>query len=474
MAVVASVRKTNPRRRSELGLLLMGMLVVLFAYLLGFLGVYGNLPHDLIELVVVVVVTGLVVNIANRILAPEADPVLIPVVLVLNGLGYVLMMRLEDFETKSVPRLAGAFAVYSLLGVIVYIITLAVVKRSRDLERYRYLILLIAVLLLILPLVPHVGYAINGARLWVAFGSVSFQPVEFAKILLVVFFASYFVEKRELLSLRTNRVGNHMLPDLRGFGPVALAWAASLAVILLENDIGFSLLLFVIFLAMLWTATGRYSYLVIGLMAFVIATFLAAKILPQIDYHLHLWVNPWPYVSGPGGQSVSAEYFMAQGGLSGTGLGLGTPWLIPVAEQDYAFSALAVELGLIGATAVLVGYVLVVGSGLRASVRARSDFSKLLALGLTVSLGFQAFIIMAVNIRLLPETGITLPFVSYGGSSLIANFVLVALLMRISQEGSENRVPAHSKDKASRRERREAETATAALPSAKKRAAQFS
>ncbi|HEV8065491.1 MAG TPA: FtsW/RodA/SpoVE family cell cycle protein [Acidimicrobiales bacterium] len=468
MAVVASVRKTNPRRRSELGLLLMGMLVVLFAYILAFLGVYGNLPADLAEITIVIVATGLIVNMANRILAPEADPVLIPVILVLNGLGYVLMMRLEAYETRAVPRLAGAFAIYSLVGVAVYITVLAVIKRSRDLERYRYMILLLAAFLLVLPLIPHVGYSINGARLWVAFGRISFQPVEFAKILLVVFFASYFVEKRELLSLRTNRVGNHMLPDLRGFGPVALAWVASLAVILLENDIGFSLLLFVIFLAMLWTATGRYSYLVIGLIAFIVAAFLSAKILPQIDYHLHLWVNPWPYVSGAGGQSVSAEYFMAQGGLTGTGLGLGTPWLIPVAEQDYAFSALAVELGLIGATAILVGYALVVGSGLRASIRARSDFSKLLAVGLTASLGFQAFIIMAVNIRLLPETGITLPFVSYGGSSLVANFILIALIMRVSQEGSENRVPAHTRERLSRRDRREAEAATAALPKARR------
>ncbi|MGH9172282.1 MAG: FtsW/RodA/SpoVE family cell cycle protein [Acidimicrobiales bacterium] len=442
MAVLASVTKSRPRRRSEFGLLLVGALVVLFAYVLAFLGVYGTLPTDMAEIAAVVCATAVVVNIANRILAPEADPVLMPVVLVLNGLGYVLMMRLEDYEPKSqVPHLAGGFAIYSLLGILAYIVVLAVVKRSRDLDRYRYMMLLLAIILLVMPLVPHIGYAINGARLWVAFGPVSFQPVEFSKILLVAFFASYFVEKRELLSLRTHRVGNHMVPDLRGFAPVALAWACSLAVILLEDDIGFSLLLFVIFIAMLWAATGRYSYLVIGIAAFVIGTYLAAKVLSQVDVRIHLWVNPWPYLSGAGGQSIFAEFFMAKGGLTGTGLGLGTPWLIPVAEQDMAFSALAVELGLVGAAAMLAGYALMVGSGLRAALRGRSDFSKLLALGLTTSLGFQTFIIMAGNIRLLPLTGITLPFVSDGGSSLIANFILIALLIRVSDEGSRGRLP---------------------------------
>jgi cell division protein FtsW (lipid II flippase) len=468
VTALATLTKARPRRRSEFGLLLVGVIIALYAYVLAYLGVYGSMPSDLVRFAGILVGTAVVINAVNRVLVPEADPILVPVVLVLNSLGYALMVRLQEFETRAVPHLAGNFAIYSMLGVLAYVITLVVVKRSRDLERYRYLILLLAILLLILPLVPHIGYAINGARLWVQFGPVSFQPVEFGKILLVVFFASYFVEKRELLTLRTNRIGNHLVPDLRGFGPVALAWAASLAVILLEKDIGFSLLLFLVFLIMLWAATGRWSYVLIGIIAFVVGTYFAAKVLPLIDQRIQIWLDPWKYTAlntnQTGLQSVTAEIHMAVGGLSGTGLGLGTPWEIPVAEQDMAFSAFAEELGLIGASAILVGYALIIGSGLRSAIRARSDFSKLLALGLTANIGFQTFFIIAGNLRVLPFTGITLPFMSYGGSSLVANFILIGLLMRVSQEGSESRAAHARTERVSRRERRRVAAATTAIP----------
>lgn len=425
--------------------MIVGALVVLFAYVLATLGTFNHLPRKFALVVGVVAGLGLVINVVNRRLVPDADPVLMPVAMVLNGLGFVMIFRLAPFEAYRdyAPHLAGYETVWTLLGIGAYILTLLVVHRSRDLERYRYLLLFLAIGLLLMPLVPHLGDAaenVGAVKLWVKVGPISFQPVEISKILLVIFFASYFVEKKELLSMSTNRVGNHMLPDLRPLGPIAFAWVCSVAVILLERDIGFSLLLFVLFLAMLWVTTGRWLYLVIGVIAFAGGTYLASEILHQINQRVEIWLDPWKYLANGtaqiGLQPVLGELGLAKGGLTGTGLGLGDPFLIPVAQSDFIFAALGEELGLIGAAAIVIGFALMVGSGLRASLRARSDFSRLAALGLTVIVGFQAFFIMAGVVRLLPLTGVTLPFVSYGGSSLVANYVLVALLMRISSEGA--------------------------------------
>lgn len=426
--------------------MLVGTIVVSFAYVLATLGVYNQLPAKFASFIVILLGVAVLTNLVNRWLVPEADPVLMPVVLLLNGLGFVMIMRLAPYE--NAPHLAGFQAAWSLLGVSAYAGTLLLIRRSRDLERYRYLLLVAAIGLLMLPLVPHIGDSaenVGGVDLWVKVGPFSFQPVEISKILLVIFFASYFVEKRELLSMSTNRVGNHLLPDLRPFGPIVFASVASIAVILLEKDIGFSLLLFILFLAMLWVATGRWTYLVLGFVVFAVGTYLAAAVLSQVSERIDIWLDPWRYLppsANQGGyQPVLGELGLGQGGISGTGLGLGSPQAIPVAESDFIFAALGEELGLIGAAAIIVGYVLMVGSGLRAAVRSRSDFSKLVALGLTVTVGFQAFIIMAGVTRLLPLTGVTLPFVSYGGSSLVANYVLMALLMRISDEGAELPAP---------------------------------
>ncbi|MDA8037644.1 MAG: FtsW/RodA/SpoVE family cell cycle protein [Actinomycetota bacterium] len=442
MPAQAIALRAKPRRRSELGLLLVGLVVVVLAFVLESFATLNKWPPNLLTFVVVSLGLVLFLNVVNRRLAPNADPVIVPVVLLLNGLGWVMLSRLAPYVGAS--HLAGFQALWTLLGAVAYVITLALFRRSRDLERYRYLTLFLSIGLLVLPLLPHIGETpsnANGARLWVKLGPVTFQPVEISKILLVVFFASYFVEKQELLSMSTNRIGNRLFPDLRSLGPVAFAWLCSVAVILLERDIGFSLLLFVMFLAMLWVTTGRWTYLVIGIIAFAVGTYLASQILHQLNQRIEIWIDPWKYLAPGtaqlGYQPVLGELSLAKGGLSGTGLGLGAPQNIPVAISDFIFAAFGEELGLIGATAVVAGFVLIVGSGLRVALRARSEFSKLCALGLTVILGFQAFFIMGGVARLLPLTGVTLPFVSYGGSSLIANYILVAVLMRISDEGSD-------------------------------------
>lgn len=429
-AAPAKVRRAMPRRRTELGLLAIDWVVITFAYILASLGTKAALPTNLGPFVGAMVALSLVVHLANRWLAPDADAVILPIVALLNGLGYVVIARLATSEAP-----AHLQAVWTALGVAVYVATLVLFRRSRDLERYRYLLALVGIGLLLSPLLPVVGETINGSRLWLRLGPISFQPVELAKLCLVIFFASYFVEKRELLTTPTARVGNHLVLDPRPFGPILLAWGFSVLIIVAEKDVAFALLIFLLFLAMLWMATGRLTYVLIGAVLFVAGTFLGAHLLGQVNERIAIWIDPWKTAQTTGYQIAQAQYAMGSGGLAGSGLGLGHPNLVPLAGTDMIFAAIGEELGLLGTTAVVIAFALLVGAGLRIALAARSQFAKLLAAGLTTVVALQSFIIMAGIIRILPFTGITLPFVAYGGSSLVANYVLVALLMRLSTEG---------------------------------------
>jgi cell division protein FtsW (lipid II flippase) len=300
-------------------------------------------------------------------------------------------------------------------------------------------LLLVAVLLMLAPLVPHLGENINGARLWVRIsGTVQFQPVELAKLLLCIFFASYFAENKELLSIPTARIGNRLFIDPRPLLPILVAWGFAMAVIAFENDIGFALLIFTLFVGMLWITTGRWGYLVFGLGLFAAGAVVSTHLFHQVHERVSLWLNPWP----DGGQLAQGWWAMANGGIGGSGLGLdhfaGT---ISNLTSDMIFAAVGDEMGLLGAAVVVIAFLLLVGAGLRIAQTARTDFSRLVATGLTMIIGFQAFFIMAGVLRLLPLTGITLPFMAYGGSSLVANYVLVALLLRISDEGARSEQP---------------------------------
>jgi cell division protein FtsW (lipid II flippase) len=265
--------------------------------------------------------------------------------------------------------------------------------------------------------------------------------VELAKIALIIFFASYFVEKRELLSMPTVRIGDRLITDPRPFGPVVLAWAFSLLVMTAERDVGFSLLIFVLFISMLWMATGRVRYLVVGAVLFVVGAFVASHLFAHVNGRIDVWLDPWKDASGNGYQIAQAQYSLGSGGLVGSGLGLGHPGIVPFAYSDFIFSSIGEELGLLGTVGVVMAYLMLVGASLRTALVAKSDFAKLLAAGITAAIGFQAFFIMAGVVRLLPLTGVTLPFVAYGGSSLVANYVLVALLLRVSDENVEHTVP---------------------------------
>lgn len=408
--------------------------IILVAYTLMIVGSANKVPTDVGPLLGAMFLLGAVGHIANRYLAPDAHPVVLPIVFLLNGIGYVMILRLDLATAKTYAPIQ---ALWSAIGVGAYFLTLFVVRRSRDLDRYRYLLLLLGVLLLLSPLVPVIGLNIQGARLWVHLGSFEIQPVEFGKILLCIFFASYFIEKRELLSTPTVRFGGRLVLDPRPLLPITAAWAFAIGVMSLEHDIGFSALLFTLFVAMLWVTTGRISHLALGIILFVIGAYVAGKYFAQTHIRVETWLDPWKILPGdPGYQLRQSWYALGTGGIGGTGLGLGEPYWIPNVNTDFIFAAIGEEMGLLGSAMITVAFLLIVGAGLHIAQKARSQFARLTATGLTVIIGFQAFFIIAGVIRLLPLTGITLPFVSYGGSALIANYVLIALLMRISDEGN--------------------------------------
>jgi cell division protein FtsW (lipid II flippase) len=421
------------RRNTELGLLLLGAVIVGGLYTLASLGRTASLPADIGPFLGMILVLLGVAHVATRRLAPGADGILLPLAGLLNGIGYVFIARLDQ-------DLAALQATWTAVGIAAFIGTLVVSRRMRDLEQYRYTFMVVGVILLLLPLVPGIGRTINGARIWVSLGPVSFQPGEFAKIALAIFFASYLVEKRELLGMAPVRIGPLKLPDLKHFGPVLLAWGISLVVMTAQTDLGSSLMFFALFVIMLWVATERTSYLAISGTLFAVGSFAAWTQFTHVQQRVTAWIDPWSDFDRLGFQVGQAAFALAWGGVFGTGPGLGTPHRIPIVTTDFIFAAIGEELGLLGATAILVAFMLLVGAGLRTAIRAQAPFEKLLAAGLTAIIGIQAFIIIGGVIRLVPLTGITLPFVSYGGSSLVANYVLLALLLRISSPDQPARV----------------------------------
>lgn len=417
------------RRNTELGLLVMVALVTIGAYTLASLGRSATLPTNLLPFLGIIVGLMVTGHFAVRHLARGADGLLLPLAALLNGIGYVFVARLR-------PDLAGLQAMWTVMGMGAFIVTLVLVRRARDLERMRYTFALIGIGLLLMPLLPVLGQTINGSRLWVRLGPVTFQPGEMAKVVLCIFFASYLVDKRELLSVGTRRVGQIWLPEFRHLGPILLAWGFSLVVMFFERDLGSSLLFFALFISMLWVATDRGVYLAVGSLMFTMGSLIAYRTFDHVQTRVQTWLDPWSDASNKGFQIIQAAFAFAAGGLAGSNLGQGSPQRIPAVATDFTFAAIGEELGLLGTVAVLATFLLMVGAGLRIAIRVESPFAKLLATGLTTIIGLQSFVILGGVTRLVPLTGITLPFVSYGGSSLISNYVLLALLLRISDDHS--------------------------------------
>lgn len=425
-------------RNTELSLLILALILGAGALALVVLALGPDEITLATPIMAVLVVLYVAAHVVMRKIAPKADPTLLPTAALLNGIGLAIVYRLgpEQFGPPQVT--------WTLIGLVLFTATLLFLRDYHMLAGYKYVVGFAGVLMLLLPALPGIGREVNGARLWVGFGDYQFQPGEFAKVLLVTFFAAYLAERKELLSIASRRIGRFHIPDPKHFGPLLLMWSLSLVVMILEKDLGSSLLFFSIFLVMLYIATARVVYTLLGTALFGLGAWFSYATFSHVQLRVQVWLdvfNP-KLINDESYQMAQSLFALATGGLFGTGFGKGRPDLIPAAETDFVFSALGEELGLFGTAAILLCFMLLIGRGLRIALTARDDFGRLLAAGLTTIFGIQTVIILAGVTRLLPLTGITLPFMSYGGSSLLANFVLIAMLIRISHQAAAAPPPA--------------------------------
>src|SRR5687768_10963780 len=424
------------RRGTEAALLGFSVLITVVAQCIVDLTVTGSLRPDIATFGIWISALWVVVHLVVRRWAPYADPLLMPAVALLVGLGLAVIHRLdlagEQGENASRED-APVQLLWATLGVALFVAILAVVRDHRLLSRYAYTLALIGLALLALPaLLPASISEVNGAKIWIRVAGFSIQPGEFAKICLVVFFAAYLVDKRDVLALASRRVAGIELPRGRDLGPVLLAWVMSILVLVFERDLGSSLLLFGIFVVMLYVATERSSWLLIGVGLFAGGALIAYQVFGHVRARVDTWLDPFAYQDGAGYQLVQSLFGLGTGGLFGAGLGGGRPDQVPVAKSDFIASAVGEELGLFGLVAVIIVYLVLVERGLRTSLICRDAFGKLLAAGLSFAIAWQVFVVLGGVTGLLPLTGLTTPFLAYGGSSLVANFVLVAVLVRIS------------------------------------------
>jgi cell division protein FtsW (lipid II flippase) len=388
----------------------------------------------------VVGLLALITHLIVRWRVPYADPFMLPIATLLTILGLVMIYRLDVAALQRAARLdnpAPTPDVYNQLiwyGVasLLFVLVLLTIRDHRILQRYTYTAGLLGVILLLLPLAPGIGATVNGATLWVRIAGFTFQPAEAAKILLTIFFAGYLVVTRDSLALVRTRVLGVPLPRARDLGPILIVWAVSLGVLVFQRDLGTSLLFFGLFVGMLYIATQRWSWLVLGFLLFAVGSVGAYLLFGHVRTRVQIWLDPFAYADTGGYQIVQSLYGFANGGLFGTGLGRGHPELVPFANTDFITAALGEELGLTGALGIVLLYGILIERGLRTAVAVRDPFGQLLAAGLSITLGIQVFVIIGGVTRLIPLTGLTTPFLSYGGSSLVANWVIIALLLVIS------------------------------------------
>ena len=432
-----STQRPRQRRGTELWLLLFAYAISLAAFAQVDVVLLDKLSSDFTTFAIVFGLGLAVAHVALRWLAPYADPVLLPVVSLLNGLGLSMIHRLDFAEdlTPDKPDYVAQLGWY-VLAIGLFVAVLFLIRDHRVLQRYTYTAMFVGLLLIILPLLPFIGAEINGARIWVRLDlgarTFSFQPAEVAKIVLIVFFAGYLVVKRDVLALARSRVLGIDLPRGRDLGPILVAWAASLAVLIFQRDLGTSLLFFGLFVAMLYIATERRSWLFIGGVLFAAGAFVAYQLFAHVQLRVGIWLNPFADEAGDGYQIAQSLYGFASGGVLGVGLGQGHPDYVPFANTDFIMAAFGEELGLTGVMALLALYAIIIERGMRTAIACRDGFGKLLAAGLSTAVGIQVFVVVGGVMKLIPLTGLTTPFLSYGGSSLVANWALVALLLRVS------------------------------------------
>jgi cell division protein FtsW (lipid II flippase) len=425
------------RRNSELFLLGFAALITTVALLIVEANQEQGLHWDLAQYTVAFLALFSGAHLAVRRFAPYADPLLLPVVALLNGLGLVMIHRLDlaagATPSKGMVGTANQQMLWTLFGVVVFSLVVIFLHDHRLLARYGYLAGLVGLILLAIPAVlPRSLSEENGAKVWIELPGFSIQPAEFSKVLLLIFFAAVLVAKRSVFTSAGKHFLGMDLPRPRDLAPLLAAWIASVGVMVFEKDLGFSLLLYASFLVVVYVATDRFSWVVIGLVLFAVGSVAAYYMFAHVRVRVETWLDPFADPDGIGYQMVQSLFSFATGGIFGTGLGNGQPGTVPAASTDFITAAIGEELGLVGLAAVLMLYTIVIIRGLRTAIAVRDSFGKLLAGGLASTLAIQLFIVVGGVTKLIPLTGLTTPWMSYGGSSLLANYVLLAILVRIS------------------------------------------
>jgi cell division protein FtsW (lipid II flippase) len=401
------------------------------------LGVNGALDSSILTLGLGLTVLVIAMHIALRIFAVEADPFILPISTVLNGLGIAMIYRLDLAKGFSGWESAGIRQIlWTAVAIAISIGVIVVIRNHRVLQRYRFVAMVTGISLLMLPLLPFIGSTRFGARLWIEIGPFTFQPGELGKIALAIFFAGYLVSAAESLSMVGTKILGMTFPRPRDLGPILIVFVASMGVLIFQRDLGTSLLYFGLFLVMIYVATGRASWVVLGLGMFLTGALLASQALSYVGNRFAAWLDAFNQSiyeqNGGSYQLVQGLFGLANGGLVGTGLGQGRPQIVPLAESDYIIASLGEELGLVGLFAILALYLLLISRGFRIGFAGQDDFGRLLAVGLSFVIALQVFIVIGGVTRVIPLTGLTTPFLAAGGSSLVANWIIVALLLRLS------------------------------------------
>ncbi|WP_410786902.1 FtsW/RodA/SpoVE family cell cycle protein [Kribbella sp. C-35] len=435
------------RRGVELLLLVIAIAVSVGAYVNIGITVQNAVPASTGYYAAGIGLLALIAHLALRYRAPYADPVLLPCAVLLNGLGVAMIHRIDlglaiVAEAKGkVPKgpAAPQQITWTAVGVVLFLVVILVIRDHRRLQALTYTAGLAGLVLLVLPLIPGLGVNLNGARIWIRLAGMSFQPGEFAKICLVVFFAGYLVVKRDVLTLAGHRFLGLDLPRARDLGPIGIAWAVSLGVLVFESDLGSSLLFFGLFLFLLYVSTERAGWLIIGGLLFAGGAFFAYTTFGHVHRRVTDWLDPWAI---DGGQVKLGLMGQSWGGILGRGLGQGHPEATLYANSDMIISSFAEELGLTGLIAILLVYTLIIERGLRTALGCRDIFGKLIATGLAMSFALQVFVIVGGVTGLIPLTGLATPFMALGGTSLVANWAIIALLLRISDQARRPQTPA--------------------------------
>jgi cell division protein FtsW (lipid II flippase) len=446
------------RRNAELVLLVFAVAVVVAAEAAVEAARDGHFSSRLITYAAVPIGIGLITHLVIRRVAPYADPLLLPIAVLLNGLGLVMIHRLDlglALQAKDAGDTYSAAAptqvLWTAIGVALFVALILIIRDHRTLQRYAYTLALVGLVFLLLPTVLPARFSeVNGARIWIRLAGFSIQPGEFAKILLTLFAAAYLVSKRDVLALAGRRLGMKIrkrfvgfdLPRGRDLGPLLVVWLICIGVLVRGHDLGTSLLFFGLFVVLLYVTTERVSWVIIGILLFAVGAYVSYQLFGTVQTRVGVWLHVFDKLPNGSFQHDSDGYQLRQslfglgtGGIFGAGLGAGHPELVPLPQTDFIISSFGEEVGLFGVVAILMLYVLFVARGLAAALSVRDAFGKLFAMGLSFLVALQLFVVIAGVTRLLPETGLTTPFLSYGGSSLLSNWILLALLLRISDAG---------------------------------------